>query len=96
VLVVSHSPARSSVRAALPELEIGRIVEIPILLRSTKRQVGLEETDGQKERLFPLGQVLQGLHGQGGQFAVRIALVRQIGHLGGRPLAAVPWFSGSA
>ena len=50
--------------------------------------MGFEESHGQEERLLPLRQVLEGLHGQSGQSAVGIGLVRQIGHLGGGPLAA--------
>ena len=44
------------------ERNLIRVVEIPVLLRRDERQMRLQETDGQKERLLLRLQLVQSLH----------------------------------
>ena len=73
--------------------EFGGIVEIPVFLRRDERKVGFEETDAHEERFSRGGGGFEARDGFGGDLAVGVEIVGDVGGFDG---GAVGFFGGFA
>jgi len=79
--------AKELMDVGLREVDVRRVVQVPILLRGDERQVRLEEANRQEEGLVSLCQPPQVVHRLPGQFAISVGVVRHVRCLIGRPTA---------
>ena len=63
------------------DVDLGRVIEIPIFLGRDEREVRLGHADGQEEGLPALLQLAQGLRRESGGLAVGISVVGDVGFL---------------
>ncbi len=66
------------------QLNLGRIVEVPVALGRDEGEMGLDESNGQEEWLLFSGQVTQCFYRQFGDFAIGEGVVGDIGAFEGR------------
>ena len=83
--IIRRSFGREGIRR---EPDRGRVVQVPVLLRSDERQMRPDETDAQPKRLVLLGTLGQRRHRHVGQRAVVKRVVRHVGAFEGRAARA--------